>query len=92
MPAEMTVTTSAEDYLDELYRRDPRTAERVDAKLNEIENDPTAAPARRHRIRPGSVWAVLVRGVGDTDDQMILWEITGDNAVLVVHIGPNILL
>lgn len=62
-------------------------AERVQAVLGSLADDPGHARLRRHRFEIG-LWGVIVRGSGE--DWIVLWEPHPEthDAVIVHYIGP----
>lgn len=62
-------------------------AERVQAVLDALADDPGHAWLRRHRFEIG-VWGVVVRG--SSEDWIVLWEPhpETDDAVIVQYVGP----
>jgi len=85
----MILDPAADEFLDTLHRADPHSAERVEAALDRLEDDPSSLVNRRHRlVPPGDDRVVWGFAVGE---HMVLWHEQGQD-VHVLHIGDNRLL
>jgi hypothetical protein len=88
---EIQMADAAAAALEGLYDANDPMAEAVDQWLDAIERDPGAAAVKRHRIRPGKVWAIVVRDPRGQEDWMILWE-QEDSGPVVHYLGVNTLV
>ncbi len=82
------------DNLAALHRQEPVTAQRIEALLDVLEDDPGDSRVRRRSIRAstspaeqGPVWGFTVRG-RDTD-YFVLWRAAADG-VEVLYIGGDV--
>lgn len=78
------------DALDALYDSHPELYDAIDAVLEDIERDPSAAATRKRLIRPGRVFGIRVRDPRGPEDYMVLWSLE-DGVPTVLHIGLNVL-
>jgi len=84
----------AADKLAALHTQEPVTAQRIEALLDVLEDDPGDSRVRRRSIRAstspaeqGPVWGFTVRG-RDTD-YLVLWRAAADG-VEVLYIGGDV--
>jgi len=89
--AEIEMSDAAATALENLYDANDPMADAVDQWLDAIERDPGAAAVRRHRIRPGKVWAIVVRDPRGLEDWIILWELDASGPI-VHYLGINTLV
>ncbi len=84
----------ADDQLAALHTQEPVTAQRLEALLDVLEDDPGDSRVRRRSIRASTspaeqwpVWGFTVRG-RDTD-YLVLWRAAADG-VEVLYIGGDV--
>jgi len=94
-PDVLTIDPDARAYLDALYDRDPLLAQRIDAFLDLLEDDPHVSEVhnRAHALRDGNGENFSAASVRTArDDAMVFWreEIDGEKLVVrVIYIGKN---
>lgn len=92
MSVNVTMRPELNDVLARLYDQEPGCAERVDALLDVLAEDPGDRRVRRRELRsppaPAPFWGFVVRG--REEDYLVLWQLVDADTVVVRYLGPDL--